>query len=245
MRLRDLAGDPQVGAGVAHRLDRLAHALHATLGVRERPVLLGEGGRRQDHVRVLRRLGQEDVLHDQEVDLLHRLARVRRVGLAQGRVLAHEVDGLDPTARDAAQDLQVRQARRRRRARRPRPARTSPSPRARPPSGSPGRRSASAPMSHAPCTLLCPRSGFTPPEASAHVAGQQRQVADGQHVVGAVGVLGDPHGVEDARRRVLGVHARRLRRSARTARRSSPRPSRRRTARATPGTPRSSRSAPR
>ena len=41
---------------------------------------------------------------------------------------------------------------------------------------------------------------MTPPGVHADVAGDHGQVRDGDHVVGAVGVLGDAHGVQDARR---------------------------------------------
>ena len=47
---------------LAGRLDGLAHALHAAVGVGEGAVLFGEAGRGQDHVRVDVGLVEEDVL---------------------------------------------------------------------------------------------------------------------------------------------------------------------------------------
>src|SRR5690606_38368916 len=47
---RDLLDDPPVLPRLPGRLERLASELHAAVRVRERPRLLGEGGRGQDHV---------------------------------------------------------------------------------------------------------------------------------------------------------------------------------------------------
>ena len=66
---RDLLNDPQVLPCVARRVERLTAELHQAVGVRERAGLLGERTRRQDHVGEIRRLGQEDVLHDEEIQL--------------------------------------------------------------------------------------------------------------------------------------------------------------------------------
>ena len=49
---------------------RLAHALHAPLGVGEGAVLLGEGRRGQEDVGQLGRLVHEEVLDDQAVELV-------------------------------------------------------------------------------------------------------------------------------------------------------------------------------
>ena len=75
------------------RLDRLADALDAALGVGDGALGLGPGrGRRQDHVGELRGLGQEQVLDDEEVEALEQVDRPLLVGLGLDRVLADAVD---------------------------------------------------------------------------------------------------------------------------------------------------------
>ena len=59
-------------------VERLPSELHQPVGVGERAGLLGERRRRQDHVGEIRGLGQEDVLHDQHLELRERLPRVLR-----------------------------------------------------------------------------------------------------------------------------------------------------------------------
>ena len=65
----DFLNDPPVGAGVAGGLERLAAELHAAVGVGEGAVFFGKRGRGQHHVGVERGLGQEQVLHDEMVEL--------------------------------------------------------------------------------------------------------------------------------------------------------------------------------
>jgi hypothetical protein len=98
-----LRGDPPIGLGETRRIDGLPHALDPALGVREGPFLLGKGGRRQEHVRKLRRLVQEQVLDDQALELGNRLLGVMQVRLGQQRVLADHVQGAD-TAAEAGLD---------------------------------------------------------------------------------------------------------------------------------------------
>ena len=73
------------------RLQRRPAELHAAVGVGVRPGLLQERRGRQDHVGELGRLGQEDVLHGQEVEARQRLADLVDVRVGEERVLAqHE-----------------------------------------------------------------------------------------------------------------------------------------------------------
>ena len=77
------------------RRNRLAHAADAALGVDERPVLLQERRAGQEHMRVARRLVEEEILDD---DAFHRpQARgdVLRVGIGLRDVLALNVEPLE------------------------------------------------------------------------------------------------------------------------------------------------------
>ena len=71
-----------VVAGAGRRLERAAHALHATLAVGDGALRLGPPrGRRQHDVRELGGLGEEDVLHDQVVEAAQQAHGARLVGL--------------------------------------------------------------------------------------------------------------------------------------------------------------------
>ena len=90
--LGQLREDPLVVHRLARRVERLAHALDAALGVRDGAVGLAPRGRaRQDHVGELGRLRREDVLHDEEVEAAEQAADAVRVGVGLGRVLADDV----------------------------------------------------------------------------------------------------------------------------------------------------------
>jgi hypothetical protein len=90
-----LTGDPPIRPRLPRGLDGLSHALHATLGVGERPLLLGEGGRGQENVGPLGRLVKKQVLHDQHVELIDRLLGVMEIRLREQRVLPDHVHGAD------------------------------------------------------------------------------------------------------------------------------------------------------
>ena len=92
---RQLVDDPEIRPGLAGRLDGLAAELHHAIGVRDGADLLGPRGRRQHHVGEIRRLGQEDVLHDQMVERGEGLAGVIDVGIGHRRVFAHDVHAAD------------------------------------------------------------------------------------------------------------------------------------------------------
>ena len=97
-RVAERVGERLRGLPVGHageRRDHLAHAADAALGVGEGAVLLQERRAGQEDMRVLRRLVQEEVLHD---DAFHRLepgGDVLRVGVGLGDVLALDVDALE------------------------------------------------------------------------------------------------------------------------------------------------------
>ena len=91
-RLRQQHGDLPVLIARLGRHD-LAHPRDAPLGVGERAVLLEEGRARQEHVRELRRLVQEQVLNDDALQRLHGACDVMRVGVRLDEVLALHVHG--------------------------------------------------------------------------------------------------------------------------------------------------------
>ena len=103
--VRDVADDLPVLAGLARRLHGRAADLHPPVRVRVGADLLECGGRRQHHVCELGRLGQEDVLHDQEVERSQPLSHLVHVGVGQERVLAHHVHALDLAVQCRADDL--------------------------------------------------------------------------------------------------------------------------------------------
>ena len=86
-RARDVAHDLPIAPRLALWLDGLAHALDAALAVHERAVLLERRrGGQEDVAEFLRGLVHEKVLHDDEVEFLHRAPRGVHV-----RVRHHDV----------------------------------------------------------------------------------------------------------------------------------------------------------
>src|SRR5690606_39574652 len=65
-------------ARLAGRIERLPPELHGPVGVRERAGLLGERRGRQHDVGEVAGLREEDVLHDQHLELRERLSRDRK-----------------------------------------------------------------------------------------------------------------------------------------------------------------------
>ncbi|KAF5033860.1 hypothetical protein DSECCO2_602250 [anaerobic digester metagenome] len=93
----ELADDPPVFLRFAGCLLCLLPALDTPLGVRLGAVLLGVADGGQNDVGEFARLGHEDVLHDQELEVPEGLLDVVEVGIGEHRVLAHDVHRLDLT----------------------------------------------------------------------------------------------------------------------------------------------------
>ena len=92
--VREVEDDREVVAGARRAGSRRADALDAALGVGDGPLALGPGrGGRQDDVRELGGLGQEQVLHHEEVETLEEADRAFLVRLGLDRVLADAVHG--------------------------------------------------------------------------------------------------------------------------------------------------------
>ena len=87
----DVLDDLPVDPGLARRVQHLAAELHPAVGVGVGAVLLQVGGGRQDHVGELGGLGEEDVLHHEEVQRGQGLADLVDVRVGQERVLAQHV----------------------------------------------------------------------------------------------------------------------------------------------------------
>ena len=102
---RDLLDDPPVGAGVAGQGHGGAAHLHLAVGVGDGAVLLGPGRGRQDDVGELRGLGDEEVLHDQVLELGERAAGVLEVGVGHRGVFALDVHAADGAVVDGMHDL--------------------------------------------------------------------------------------------------------------------------------------------
>ena len=93
--LREILDQLPVLARLAGRADDGTADLHLAVGVGEGAPFLRMGGGRQDHVGEPRRLGEEDVLDDEVLQMGERLADMALVGVRHGRVLAHDVHALD------------------------------------------------------------------------------------------------------------------------------------------------------
>src|SRR3954449_1685378 len=105
-----LLDDHPVLPRLARRVEHLAPALHAAVGVRVGAVLLEVRRRGQDHVGELGRLGEEDVLDDEELERRERLADLVDVRVRQERVLAHHVHAAHAALERGGDDLGDRQA---------------------------------------------------------------------------------------------------------------------------------------
>jgi hypothetical protein len=103
--LTQITNDLEVAPRIAAYRERGSHKLHAPLGVRERAFLLRKTHAGQNHMRHLRGLVQEDILHHKELDLLKRFTDVIGVRVGEHRVLAHDVQRLDAPIEHAVHQL--------------------------------------------------------------------------------------------------------------------------------------------
>ena len=91
--LRDQTDDLDVVLGVARWFQCLSHALNPPFAVGESAVALApRRGGGEHHVGILRRLGEEDVLHDDMIEVFQPFADRRGVGIGLHRVLANDVE---------------------------------------------------------------------------------------------------------------------------------------------------------
>ena len=86
-----LLNDPQIGFGLARRLNGLQAQLHHAVSVGHGAGLLGPSGGGQHHVGQPRGFGHENILHHQMSKRRQGVAGVVQVRVAHGRVLAHDV----------------------------------------------------------------------------------------------------------------------------------------------------------
>jgi hypothetical protein len=96
--VRQLDDDLEIASRLTRRIDRFLRELNAPLRVDVRPVLLGEGGAGEDHVRITRGLGEEEIMHREKLELAEPRFGVRNVGVRDDGVLAHDVHPMHRTA---------------------------------------------------------------------------------------------------------------------------------------------------
>src|SRR5947208_4737677 len=90
--VREVLDDPPVRPTAFERLEDLVEALDAPLGAGERPVLLQAWSGGKHDVGVAARLGEEDVLHDEEIELRERSTDVVRVRVDDAHLLAEQIE---------------------------------------------------------------------------------------------------------------------------------------------------------
>ncbi len=199
----------EILSSLAGQRQGLAADLDLAVGVGDSAVLLGPGGRRQDHVGVFRRLGQEDVLHDEMLQLRQRLAGVLHVRVRHRGVLAHDVHAPNRVGMDRVHDLDDGEAALG--IERHAPRRLVGGARLRVLDrlviGEEHRDQAG--VGRALHVVLAAQR-MKARARTADLPGRERQRDQAAGVVGAVDVLADAHAPEDDRRFGAGVHARDL-----------------------------------
>ena len=196
----ELTEDPGVVARLARRLERLAHALDASLAVRDGPVRLAPRRRARKHdVGHLCRSRHHDVLDDEEVELGQQPPRPVHVGFGLGRVLSDDVQRAELATLHRVEHLREVP---------PLVGRQLGSPRRREP---PARvlvalevlearelvrdRAHVSPALH----VVLPAERVEARAVAPDVAAEQREVDEREHIVDGVRVLGDPEGPADHR----------------------------------------------
>ena len=102
---REVLDDPEVLPRLARQRQRHAAHLHLAVGVGHGAVLLRPGRGGKDDVGIGAGLGQEDVLHDEMLEMRQRAARVVQIGVRHRGVLAHDVHALDLVVVHRVHDL--------------------------------------------------------------------------------------------------------------------------------------------
>ena len=93
----DLADDPQPLLGLPRRLRGFIDPLHAPLHGGIAAILLCPGGSRQDDICQSCRRSHEDLLHHQEIQALQCLSGLFDIGIADDRIFANDIHGLQAT----------------------------------------------------------------------------------------------------------------------------------------------------
>ncbi len=184
--------DLQVLPCLTGRVQSLAAALHPSLGVGDGAFGLAPvRSRGQHHIGQLCGRGQHDVLYDEDVEVAEHLAGVGDVGLGLGRVLPHDVERADVSPAHRFEHLRQMQALLGRKRHSPSLLETQPI--------LLGLDVTEARVLVRDGAHVAPALDVVlPPErvqagaGLADVAGQQREVDQGQDVVHAGDMLGDP-----------------------------------------------------
>ena len=196
------------------RRHHLAHAADAALGVGERAVLLEERRARQEHVREAAPSRSGTGPARRRIPSPSSAGVTCCVfGIGLGDVLALDVQALERAVERRVEHVRNAQARLGVERRRPTPPRTCRASRRRRRGDSPENSCGNEPMSHEPCTLFWPRSGFTPTPSRPMLPVAIARFAMRHDHGRALAVLGDAETVVDRAR---------CRRSRRAARRRGP-----------------------
>ena len=202
---RDLGNDLPILLRSGHWRDCLPHPGHPPLSVAEGAFFFRKSDRRQDHVGQLRRFGEENILNHQEIQSLHFLDGMIQVGVGDHRVLPHDIQGLDTPLQDGRQHVGhghahiIGQA------------------------GDapgvfhllavgrigdhlvPGEDVGQAAHVAGALNIVLAPQGVDAAAQNAHIAGEHGQVGQGLDVVGAHGVLGNAHTVNNGGSLGLGI----------------------------------------
>ena len=192
-----VADDPPVGAGLPGRVDRLADADHSPLGARDSALVLLVQRAREDQVRVARRLREEEVDGDEEVEPLEGLLRERGVRQGDQRVEADGDEAADFPAVNHLHDLRGGRALAGQRALGDAPGRGHLGPVSRVLDvARPRELIAALALLACPLAVALPGDRRVARARLADLAGGEHEVDAGEHVLDALGVVLDAARVE-------------------------------------------------
>ena len=109
--LAQIANDVPISPRIAHRLHRLAAALHAPVGVGKRAIFLGKTDRWQNHIGHFARFVDENVLANQKIQRFQRVTGMILIRFAHHRVFAQDKHRLHRAGRRAIHHFRRRQSR--------------------------------------------------------------------------------------------------------------------------------------